>query len=198
MARRGLDAAAVVAAAARVADAEGLAAVTVARVAAEVGVRGPSIYNHVAGRDGLLRGIAVDGVRQLTERLRTAAVGRSGPQALHAAAAAYRAYAREHPGRYDAMQRAAAQDDPELEAVAGEAVEVLTGILRGWGIEGDEAVIAVRALRSALHGFVDLERIGGFGLPVSLDASFAELVETLVAGFGARRTPGQASTTSTP
>ena len=198
MARRGLDAAAVVGAAARVADAEGLGAVTVARVAAEVGVRGPSIYNHVPGRPGLVRGIALEAVGDLTGRLRAAAVGRSGPEALGAAASAYRAYAREHPGRYDAIQGAGAQDDPELAAAAGEAVEVLVGILRGWRLEGDEAIHAVRALRSALHGFVDLERIGGFGLPVSVDASFAELVETLVAGFDARGTPAQASTTSTP
>ncbi|CAA9469468.1 MAG: Transcriptional regulator, AcrR family, partial [uncultured Solirubrobacteraceae bacterium] len=84
MARRGLDAAAVVAEAARVADAEGLGAVTVARVAAEVGVRGPSLYNHVAGRDGLLRGIALGAVGELAGRLGAAAVGRSGAEALRA------------------------------------------------------------------------------------------------------------------
>lgn len=198
MARRGLDTAAVLAVAARIADADGLQAVTVARVAAAVDVRGPSLYNHVAGRDGLLRGIARDALGELTGRLRSASVGRSGPDALTAAAAAYRAYAREHPGRYDAIQRAPARGDPELAAAAGEAVDVLAGILRAWGLEGDEAIHAVRGLRSALHGFVDLERIGAFQLPASLDASYDRLVQSVAAGLDARRANAQASTTSTP
>jgi len=198
MARRGLDAAGVVAAAARVADAEGLGAVTVARVAAEVDVRAPSIYNHVAGRDGLVRGIALGALRELAARLRAAAVGRSGPDALASAAAAYRAYAREHPGGYDALQRAPAQGDAELEAAASEAADVLGGILHAWRLDGDDATHAVRGLRSALHGFVDLERTGGFGLPVCLDTSFDRLVQALVAGLDARAGLPQASTTSTP
>jgi len=197
MARRGLDATSVVAVAARIADAEGLAAVTVARVAAEAGVRGPSVYNHVAGRDGLVRGIALDAVRELAARLRAAAVGRGGRDGLRAAAAAYRAFAREHPGRYDAMQRAPAAGDAELAAAAGEAVGVLQGILRAWRLEGDEAVHAVRALRSALHGFADLERIGGFGLPAGVDASFDRLVDVLAAGLDLGATGTQTSTTAT-
>ena len=42
----------------------------------------------------------------------------------------------------------------------------------------------VRALRSAMHGFVELERIGGFGIDLSTDESYDRLVRTLVAGFG--------------
>jgi AcrR family transcriptional regulator len=58
MPRRGLDAERVVDAAAQLADAHGLQAVTLARVAGELGVRAPSLYNHVEGRDGLLRAVA--------------------------------------------------------------------------------------------------------------------------------------------
>ncbi len=197
MARRGLDAGRVLAAAARIADAEGLEAVTVARVAAEVDVRGPSLYNNVAGREGMVRGIALQAVRELTAELRAAALGRSGPDAVAAAAAAYRAFARAHPGRYDAMQRAPARGDDELQAAAGEAVDVLAGILRAWRLEGEDAIHAVRTLRSALHGFVDLERSGGFGLPASFDVSYDRLVRTLLAGLDALAPARQPSTTST-
>ena len=38
----------------------------------------------------------------------------------------------------------------------------------------------IRGLRSALHGFVDLEITGGFGLPEDVEASFALLVEVFV------------------
>ena len=61
-----------------IADAEGLDAVTLARVAGGLGVRAPSLYNHVDGRAGLLRALALRGVRELTAALRDAAVGRVG------------------------------------------------------------------------------------------------------------------------
>ena len=86
MPRMGLDAARVVEEAADIADAEGLEAVTLARVADALGVRAPSLYNHVDGRPDLLRAIAVLGVRELAAVLREAAVGRSGADALTAAA----------------------------------------------------------------------------------------------------------------
>ena len=43
----------------------------------------------------------------------------------------------------------------------------------------------MRAIRSALHGFVSLEREGGFGMPVAVDASYDKLVGMLDAGLGA-------------
>src|SRR5437762_5111966 len=181
MPRAGLDTARVVGAAAVLADAEGLDAVTLARVAAGLGVRAPSLYNHVDGRGGLLRALALRGVRELTAALRDAAVGRSGADALGATARAYRAYARAHPGLYAASVAAPAPDDAEHMAAARETVELVYAVLRGWALEGDDAVHAARAFRSAVHGFVLLEAAGGFGIPVDLDDSFERLVATLAA-----------------
>ncbi len=185
MPRAGLDADRVVDAAARIADAEGLDAVSLTRVAAALGVRPPSLYNHVEGHGGLLRRLAVRGVRELTAALRDAAVGRSGADALTATAAAYRAYAHAHPGLYAASVAAPAPGDPEHLAAAQETVDVVFAVLRGWSLEGDDAVHAARAFRSAVHGFVVLEAGGGFGIPVDLDESFERLVATLAGGLAA-------------
>jgi AcrR family transcriptional regulator len=182
---KGLDASAVVAAAGRIADAEGLDAASLARVAAEVGVRPPSLYNHVDGHAGLLRLLALESVGELAATITDAAVGRSREDAIRAVAVAYRAYAVEHPGRYATTVRAPAPGDAEAEAVAASAVSPLVAILAGWGIEGDEAVHLVRVLRSALHGFVTIETAGGFGLPLELDRSFELLVDSLVAAIAA-------------
>ena len=81
MPRRGLDTARVVQEAARIADAEGLDEVTLARVAAALGVRAPSLYNHVDGRAGLLRLLALRSIDELADALRDAAVGRAGAMA---------------------------------------------------------------------------------------------------------------------
>ena len=187
MARRGLDTEHVVEAAAAIADADGLDAVTLARVAGGLGVRPPSLYNHVEGHSGLLRALALRGVRELTAALRDAAVGRSGTDALTAAARAYRAYARAHPGLYAATVAAPAPGDLEHLAAAGETVDVVFAVLRGWDLEGDDAVHAARAFRSTVHGFVVLEAAGGFGMPVDLDESFERLVATLAGGLAGQR-----------
>jgi AcrR family transcriptional regulator len=177
MPRAGLDAEAVVAAAATLADAEGLGAVTLARLAHELGVRPPSLYAHVHGVEDLRRRVGALGAGELAAALGAAVAGRAGRDALEAVAHAYRGYAREHPGRYEALQPAG--QDPQAQAV----VDVVVAVLRGYGLEGHAAIHAVRAIRAALHGFASLEAEGGFGIPLSVDESFDKLVAVLHKGL---------------
>lgn len=186
MPRSGLDTRRVVLEAARIADAEGLEEVTLARLAKELGVRAPSLYNHVDGRAGLLRRLSILSLGELTEAMRDAAVGRSGADALQAIAYAYRAWARAHRGRYAVTVSAPDPGDEELAAVAARAIEVLVAVLAAWGFQGEEVLHRVRVIRSALHGFVAIEGAGGFGLPLDLDQSFDLLLATLVAGMERR------------
>ena len=95
-----------------------MATVTLAAVAARFGVRQPSLYKHVAGLAELRRDISVLAGRELHAELTHAAVGRSGADALHAMADAYRTYAKKHPGRYAASVIAPAPGDAEHEQVA--------------------------------------------------------------------------------
>lgn len=186
MSRRGLTRDSVIAAACHVADADGLEAVTVARVAAALHVRSPSIYNHVAGLDGLRAGIATAALADLHDRLRDAAIGRTGTDALLAVARAYRALALDHPGCYQALQRAPG-DDPLQRQRAAAVAELLARLLEPWQMSERDTIHAIRALRSAMHGFVDLERIGGFGIDLPLEESFDRMVADLAAGFGSVR-----------
>ena len=183
MPRQGLDTRQVVEHAAAIADADGLAEVTLARVAADLGVRAPSLYNHVDGRAGLLRLLALQSLGELADALRDAAVGRSGAEALTTIAHAYRHYARGHPGRYAATLAAPDPEDQALAAAGQRAVDVILAVLAGWGFEGDAALHRVRVIRAALHGFVSIEDAGGFGLPLDLDTSFSLLLATVIGGL---------------
>jgi AcrR family transcriptional regulator len=181
MPRVGLDVAAVVDAAAELADLDGLDALTLARLADRLRIRSPSLYAHVDGLDDLRRRLAAKGTRELADALQWTAVGRAGRDALAAIATAYRAYAREHPGTYAALQRAA--DVRESPADAERLVGTVVAVLRGYGLDGEAAVHATRVVRAALHGFVVLEAEGGFGMPLDLDESFDRLIATLDRGF---------------
>jgi AcrR family transcriptional regulator len=185
--RAGLSPATVVATAADLADSDGLGALTLASIAGAVGVRTPSLYNHVAGLDDVRRRLARLALGEIDAALRTAVMGRAGEDALVSLARAYRGYARRHPGRYAATVRAPDPADAELAAAGAAAVEPLFAVLRGYGLEGDGAVHAARAVRSALHGFVALETAGGFGIPVDVEESFEAMLAALGRGLGDAR-----------
>ncbi|MEC8954247.1 MAG: TetR family transcriptional regulator, partial [Actinomycetota bacterium] len=78
MSRGTLDTQQVVESAAALADAEGLDAVTLTRVAEHLGVRQPALYRHVDNFDALIRALGLRGRGILADRLGAAAVGMAG------------------------------------------------------------------------------------------------------------------------
>src|SRR3984885_9850796 len=175
MPRAGLTHERVVAEAAAVADEVGLERLTLAAIAQRFGVTLPSLSKHVDGLDAVKRDLAVLGVRELTAALSGAAVGKAGPDALHAIANTYRDYARGHPGRAAAAVRAPDPGDAEHLAAGEAAATVLAAVLDGYDIASENTIDAIRSLRAVMHGFVTLEAAGGFGLPRSVDATYTRL-----------------------
>ncbi len=192
MPRAGLDTATIVEAAATLLNTEGSEALTLNRLAQELGVKTPSLYNHIDGLPGLYRELALLNARTLGERFTQAAIGKSGPAALTAVANAYRAYIKESPGVYLASLRSSGTRQPidaELSAAEEQSVRVGLAVIASFGLAGEDALHALRGLRSLVHGFATLEIAGGFGLPLDLDESFDRLVQMFVralqAGKGA-------------
>lgn len=185
--KKRLDRAAVIQAAADLADAEGMEQLTLARLAERLGIRTPSLYNHVASLAGLRRDLALLGMQALNARLTRAVMGKAADEAVVALAQAYRTFAKEHPALYATTTRAGDPQDHELQRAAQAVVEVAAAVLAAYGLQGAEAIHAIRALRSALHGFVALETAGGFGMPFDLDESFRRLVQIIIRGLHQRQ-----------
>ncbi|MCP3854816.1 MAG: TetR/AcrR family transcriptional regulator [Actinomycetia bacterium] len=178
------------------ADRDGLQLVTLAKVAAALGVRSPSLYSHVDGLDGLRRQLAARAADMLAAAFaRAGADGEPGPDSIRRAAVAYRQFAHGHPGLYAAMSPAPDPGaDPEMAAAFAEPVRVLAGLVGGSSVPSLDAstVHRIRVLRSLLHGFVSLELEGGFGLPEALDDTFELVVDSLIliAGSSPAEGPG--------
>ncbi len=185
MPRAGLDQDTIVAAAAALADAEGLDSVTIARLAAHFGVRSPSLYNHVAGLDAIGRELALRGLRELHRALLAARDAATAADPVLTLALAYRAFARARPGLYAAaLVRAAPRDDAEAQAASAAIFALVAAALAPHALDGDALTHAIRGLRSLLHGFVVLEEGGGFGIPLDLDESFRRSIASYTAGLG--------------
>jgi AcrR family transcriptional regulator len=181
--RAGLTQARVIEEGESIADEVGLSNLTLAAVAARLGVRQPSLYKHIGGTDALQRGIAVRAKNELAGVLERASVGRARGDAIASMSRAYRAWALEHPGRYAAVQRAPVAGDADDELASANVVRVALDVMAGYDLRDDDAIDAIRALRAALHGFVTLETGGGFGMPVDIDRSFDRLVAGLATAF---------------
>lgn len=182
-ARRRLDRAAVVGAAAEMLDETPGREPTLADLAARLGVRPPSLYNHIGGQEDLRDALALLGIHELGDVLGRSAIGKAGPDALRSIAHAYRAFARRRPGLYLATVRAPDPGDAALIAASDAVLEILRLALEPYGLAPDDQVHTMRGLRSLAHGFVSLELAGGFGLPQDLDESYARLLDAFVAGL---------------
>ncbi|MBM7493713.1 AcrR family transcriptional regulator [Micromonospora luteifusca] len=179
MARAGVTVERLALAAAELADEVGLENVTVAALARQFGVKDASLYFHLKNARDLRVRIALLALAELADRVAAALAGRAGKDALVAFANAYRDYARQHPGRYAAMQ---IDLDPETAATSAGVrhAEMTRAILRGYRLAEPDQTDAVRMMHSMFHGFVSLEKTGGFRhTPRTTDDSWTRTLDAL-------------------
>jgi AcrR family transcriptional regulator len=130
----------------RIAEAEGWDAVTIRRLATELGVTQPVLYTAFGKRQDIVDAVALRGFAELA-----AALDAGDP------AAAYLDFARAHPATYEAMflmptgLRFAATDVPAPMRVA------FTALGRALGIADD---VRTEIAWSLLHGVASLDRAG--------------------------------------
>ncbi|WP_235833435.1 TetR-like C-terminal domain-containing protein [Orlajensenia flava] len=158
-------------------------------VAERLGVKGPSLYKHVDGLDDLTRRVAILGVAELGDALREAMQGRAGRDALAAAAQAIRTYVKQHPGRYAAtIGLGPTEGDDPVAVELDRTLSSFGAVLRGYRLDPDAEIHAIRMLRSALHGFATLEVADGFQMSADIDDSCRWMVDFIDRGLRAAET----------
>lgn len=151
------------------------------RVAHQLGIRPPSIYKHINGNDELRRAVAIEGMLRLTEYLNHQVQGIQTHQCLiRAIAAGIRQFFHHHPALHTVITTTPIDGDPGYESAKQAFLAFNSEHLQPFEIEGDELIHAIRALVSACHGFVLLERSKRFTAPQSLDDSYEWLISSLI------------------
>ena len=148
----------VLSAAEAIVDRDGPDALTMSALAHVLGLRTPSLYNHVASLDALRGEIQNRAMADLGSRFRHTAMGKVGVPGLRALARTLREFAVVYPGRYNLAMRAP-YDKEAFNAASADATAALGAIISSFGINtlAPEAQLAVFA---ALHGFIALENSG--------------------------------------
>ena len=165
-------------------DREGWDSLTINALAAQLGTKGPSLYNHVDSLEDLRRAVRVRVIDDIITMLNRVGEGRARDDAVLVMAGAYRSYAHHHPGRYSAFTRMPlGGDDPDYAAATRGAAAPVISVLASYGLDGEEAFHAALEFWSALHGFVLLEMTGVMD-DIDTDALFSDMVLRLAQGLG--------------
>jgi AcrR family transcriptional regulator len=167
---------------------------TMAALAAELGVRAPSLYRHVESLDALRYALRMRSLSELAEESRGAVMGKSGIDGLRALCNAYRAYAQKHPERYLAQMRL--PGDETTRAAGRRLGEAGYAVLASFGLSEDELPVATAQLAALLHGFTSLELAQTIDWVTDADAAFESLIDLFAAGL-VRNGPEKAGAKST-
>ena len=179
------SAAQIVAAGRRILEAQGLDGLTMQRVAAAVGVRAPSLYKRVEGRNELVRLIAVDVAHELSTIVEAAATTGDPARDLVAVATAFRAFALANPEAYALLFRRLPEGLRAEIDMGSPGFEALFRTVRA--LTGEEHWLeAARTLVAWANGFVSMELAGAFRLGGDVDEAFAYGADRIVAAISRR------------
>lgn len=182
--RKNLDMDAILAAAAKLAEEKGLENVSLLQVAEKLGVKSPSLYNHLSGLRELSQGVARLAITKLESAIRDAAIGRAQSDALFSIAMAYRRFAKENPELYKAILRFPDYSDGGIQEAGHAVVRILYQVMEPYQLGPEETLHFVRGFCSALHGFVSLEDAGFFqSAEADVDKSFEHLIRSLLSNL---------------
>src|SRR6202051_4083405 len=129
------------------------------------------------------RFLATKGYRELHQRLKAAAEGKAGEEALRAVAFAMRAYARDRPGLSAATFRNPVVDSPEWRHEGESLGRFVLGVLAGVGLKGDPAIHALRILRALVRGFVLHEMAYSFLEALDFDETYGITIDVYIRGL---------------
>jgi len=129
------------------------------------------------------RFLAVKGYRELRQLIESNIAGKSGADALRASMLSMRRYALDRPGMSAATFRNPEVDSPEWRTAQMELAVVVFAVFSQLGIKGENALHALRILRSFVRGFVLHEMGASFLEPLEHDQSYSIGIEIFIEGL---------------
>lgn len=201
---RHLSTDAVVSAALRLASSDGFDAVSLGRVARDLGCHVTSLYTHVDSIDDLRVRMALAVQSDLAQRLWQAALGQTGVAALGALAAVYREFGESEPVHIRLLFAMTTTADERFQEGARHLAEPIRAILRSFDLDDQQVRHAHRAFSSSMRGFLLAEAQGMYA--DGANDTFDQIVALFTHALSSRtwplpRTPertGTPETTGTP
>lgn len=174
---------AVIEAASAIADEKGLDHVSLKAVAERLGIRTPSLYNHIESLEDLLRGVAHNGMRSMNRNMAQAAIGKSGEAAIRAVALEYLRFLVEHCGVYETIQWATWHGNGETAKLFSDYTELLQRLILSCGFGAEHTAGILNLLAGFLHGYTTLQLRYAFSDPERVERELADALDTVLLGL---------------
>lgn len=125
-------------------------------LATKLNVKPSSLYNHVHGLNEINTEVAFRVSQKLNTLLSHAIDGKDQDQAFMDAVKAYRQFALDYPGEYAALIKMPKSNNENIIHAGLESFAPLRNLIKSYQAPREKTIHFMRALRSTMHGFVEL------------------------------------------
>ena len=150
-------------------ESTGQPVVSLHEVARRLGVKTPSLYNHIKNTKELRYEIFQYAIGQFVANQRAATANKRKDEAVRAFAEAYHTFAVENKGLFRLIMSIPSEEDDRAKEVAIPLLETVVEILTDYGLTEESVAHWQRVLRAILHGFISEEDLGYFYYYKSID-----------------------------
>ena len=150
-------------------ESTGQPVVSLHEVARRLGVKTPSLYNHIKNTKELRYEIFQYAIGQFVANQRAATANKRKDEAVRAFAEAYHTFATENKGLYRLIMSIPSEEDERAKEVAIPLLETVVEILTDYGLTEESVAHWQRVFRAILHGFISEEDLGYFYYYKSID-----------------------------
>lgn len=186
MPRKGLSMNEIIEAANSLVEEKGLDSFSLRELAARLGVKPASLYNHVTNADEIKNAVGRSALNALSEKLHSIQSTGNYCERLLMMADAYRDYALNNQEFYKAIVRMPSYEDESLREEGHSIMNELYESLKEFHLNKEEIIHFGRAYRSAMHGFVSLEMNGYFKNDPNVNESYHFLMNQVIKALNAK------------
>ena len=190
MPRTGLSREEIIEKAAALANEKGLSYLTVTTLSDCLGIRKPSLYNHIRTIDDVYDKLMVYGWKKVSDEI-VAGIDSDDPREnLKEYGRAFYSFAMENPGVFEAMLWYNKYSDASLLEATEGLYTFFFAQTDALQVDRETAGHLLRTYRAFLEGFIMLQLHHSFGYPTSVEESFEISLDVLLSGMEQLRRNG--------
>lgn len=164
-------------------ESEGVEALSLNKLATDLGIAAPSLYNHFKNKGALLRAVNAHTAQEMTRVMLNASEAKTD---LHARfihlAHAHRQFAAANPATY-ALAFNNMSEDQRPDADEMERLALPLQALMAEYVGEDRSLVATRGIWALLHGFAILQITNQFRRAGSVDEAFEHSITAFIEGW---------------
>lgn len=136
--------------------------VSLHELARRLGIKPPSLYNHIKNTKELQYEIFRYAIERFVENQKAATENREKDDAVKAFAEAYHSFAVSNKGLYRLIMSIPSEEDDQAKEMAIPLLDTVVAILSQYGLKEESVAHWQRVFRAILHGFISEEDLGYF------------------------------------